>query len=126
MEETNTESHEIYGTFCIDFLHSVYCMLRHWYSPFPTKEMVVEISLTKVNHNILHMIALLWGHDTMHNATVDSSHLYPTCSDMCCLHPYILVMSVGDWVSWTVRTKVMTDVEMLAIRNMLTEASMDR
>ena len=32
----------------------------------------------------------------------------------------------GDWVSWTVRTKVMTDSEMLVVRNMLTEASMDR
>ena len=45
---------------------------------------------------------------------------------MCCVCHCILMMFVGDWVCWTVRTKVMTDVEMLAVRNMLTEASMDR
>ena len=49
----------------------------------------------------------------------------PDYKEHMCLYSDIFYF-VGDWVSWTVRTKVMTDSEMLAIRNMLTEASMDR
>ena len=33
---------------------------------------------------------------------------------------------IGDWVSWSVRTKVMSTEQVKATMAMLTEASMDR